>query len=432
MNSLVRTLTCDSTGNLYAGGYFTSAGGESVDYVAKWDGTDWYSLGAGMEYPVTALVCDSADNLYAGNWFFSSGTIARWDGTEWSTLGDELQYLVNALTIDNAGNLYAGFDYWDSPEYINGVAQWDGAVWSPVGAGMTDDVLALVCDSAGNLYAGGAFTTANETLITTGGEPANFITAWDGAGWSALGTGLDYESYGNVTTLTIDGSGNLYAGGQFTTADGYLVNNIARWTNITNSIDNQDETPEMDIVTLIDTIFGDESIAGNVKKSLIKKLENALKKREQGNEKAACNILKALINEIEALSGKKLTSERAAELIAIIQGFADVNGGVAKRIAVSGAPETFALSQNSPNPFNPATTIQYTIPTEIHGNVTIKIYDMRGALVRTLVDRFSNPGIHSVVWDGTDEDANRVSSGVYIYQLRAGTFTTSKKMTLMR
>ena len=57
---------------------------------------------------------------------------------------------------------------------------------------------------------------------------------------------------------------------------------------------------------------------------------------------------------------------------------------------------------------------------------------MRGALVRTLVDEFSSPGVHSVIWNGTDETGNRVSSGIYIYKLQAWEFTKSNKMLLIR
>ena len=69
MNSDVNTLTLDLSGNLYAGGYFTTAGGVSVNYIAKWDGTNWSSLGTGMSSTVTALAFDLSGNLYASGDF---------------------------------------------------------------------------------------------------------------------------------------------------------------------------------------------------------------------------------------------------------------------------------------------------------------------------------------------------------------------------
>lgn len=76
-------------------------------------------------------------------------------------------------------------------------------------AGTDSPVTALALDGAGDLYAGGYFTTA-------GGVVANNIARWDGISWSALGSGIN----DNVYTLTVDGAGNLYAGGYFTTAGG--------------------------------------------------------------------------------------------------------------------------------------------------------------------------------------------------------------------
>lgn len=98
----------------------------------------------------------------------------------------------------------------------------------------------------------------------------------------------------------------------------------------------------------------------------------------------------------------------------------------------AGVPGNYELAQNSPNPFNPATTIDYGIPDGVSGNVTLKVFDLRGAVVKTLVNHAGSPGMYSVVWDGTDTSGNRVSSGVYIYTIQASEFTRSNKMMLMR
>ncbi|MFC1607752.1 PQQ-binding-like beta-propeller repeat protein [Candidatus Latescibacterota bacterium] len=92
----------------------------------------------------------------------------------------------------------------------------------------------------------------------------------------------------------------------------------------------------------------------------------------------------------------------------------------------------FSLSKPYPNPFNPSTSIRYNTPDGYTGNVAIKIFDLRGALVKTLVDRANANGTQTIEWDGTGENGKRVSSGVYIYQLQAGDTTLSHKMMLMR
>ena len=78
------------------------------------------------------------------------------------------------------------------------------------------------------------------------------------------------------------------------------------------------------------------------------------------------------------------------------------------------------------------TTISYSVPSGASDRIILNVYDIRGALIKTLVDSFISPGAHSVVWDGTDSGGKRVSSGMYMYQLQTGAFTTSNKMILMR
>ncbi|HKW13104.1 MAG TPA: FlgD immunoglobulin-like domain containing protein [Candidatus Krumholzibacteria bacterium] len=89
-----------------------------------------------------------------------------------------------------------------------------------------------------------------------------------------------------------------------------------------------------------------------------------------------------------------------------------------------------ALSQNVPNPFNPVTTISYTLPAGNH--VSLSIYDASGRLVRTLVDEVKPSGSHQVTWNGMDNTHAPVSSGVYFYRLQAGAFSETKKMVLLK
>jgi hypothetical protein len=88
-------------------------------------------------------------------------------------------------------------------------------------------------------------------------------------------------------------------------------------------------------------------------------------------------------------------------------------------------PENYELYQNYPNPFNPTTTIRFTIPHR--SNVTLKVYDMLGKEIATLVDEEKNPGSYEVKFD-----ASNLPSGVYFYKIKAGEFTQTKKMILMK
>ncbi|MBI1936504.1 MAG: T9SS type A sorting domain-containing protein [Ignavibacteriales bacterium] len=93
-------------------------------------------------------------------------------------------------------------------------------------------------------------------------------------------------------------------------------------------------------------------------------------------------------------------------------------------------PSEFALSQNYPNPFNPTTTMKYALAQD--ASVTVTVYNMLGQKVKTLVDLQQEAGYYTINWDGTNEFGGRVASGIYIYRLTAGKFTSTLKMNLLK
>jgi len=95
-------------------------------------------------------------------------------------------------------------------------------------------------------------------------------------------------------------------------------------------------------------------------------------------------------------------------------------------------PESFLLAQNYPNPFNPQTTIRYGIPEGEAQQVSLKIFNLLGQEIITLVDEVMEPRLYKVVWSGEDYAGRVVASGVYIYNFRAGTFSDTKKMLLRK
>ncbi len=89
-----------------------------------------------------------------------------------------------------------------------------------------------------------------------------------------------------------------------------------------------------------------------------------------------------------------------------------------------------ALAQNTPNPFNPITSIRYSL--EAATDARLAIYDTRGRLVRTLLNGPKTKGGHTTIWDGKDNGGQRVASGVYFYRLEAGTFTQTRKLVFLK
>ena len=93
-------------------------------------------------------------------------------------------------------------------------------------------------------------------------------------------------------------------------------------------------------------------------------------------------------------------------------------------------PDSYALYQNYPNPFNPVTTIRYDLPERAF--VSIRIFDIKGRIVRTLVQGTHDPGRRVVVWDATNQNGEDVSAGMYMYMIQAGKFSQVRKMLLLK
>jgi hypothetical protein len=97
---------------------------------------------------------------------------------------------------------------------------------------------------------------------------------------------------------------------------------------------------------------------------------------------------------------------------------------------VGDTPRKVALNQNYPNPFNPTTTITFNLPHS--GATSLVVYDVRGRLVRTLIDGVLQAGPQNLEWDGRNNSGQRVASGVYLYRLTFGNNVQQKKMVLLK
>jgi hypothetical protein len=100
---------------------------------------------------------------------------------------------------------------------------------------------------------------------------------------------------------------------------------------------------------------------------------------------------------------------------------------------VSDVPEVTTglhLAQNRPNPFNPSTTIHFNLPTG--GHATLRIFDARGSLVRSLLSEHLGAGLHTAVWNARDDRGAAVSSGVYFYRLESAQQAQTRRMLLLK
>ena len=93
-------------------------------------------------------------------------------------------------------------------------------------------------------------------------------------------------------------------------------------------------------------------------------------------------------------------------------------------------PDGFVLEANFPNPFNAGTTIRFDLAES--GSASLRIYDIRGHQVREFLGHFRSTGVHTVSWDGRDEEGKNLASGIYLYRLQSGAQVSTRKMLLLR
>ncbi len=104
--------------------------------------------------------------------------------------------------------------------------------------------------------------------------------------------------------------------------------------------------------------------------------------------------------------------------------------GAVKELETGVIPQDYSLEQNYPNPFNAGTVIRFAQPVD--GNVKIDVYNILGRKVKTLVDEFRSAGTHQTDWDGRSDDGVQVSTGVYFYRIMTDSFSSTRKMVLLK
>ncbi len=234
-------------GELYVGGSYTLAGGVSVSDIAKWNGSSWSAVGAGIgntqlptQSTVTSLTVIN-NKLYAGGGFqnasgVSAINIAAWDGNAWTALGagvgNDTAGLGSVTSIVSyQGDIYAavaGNDPNVNPDFS--IEKWDGTSWSSVvggpGTGVYyDGYIFALLPFNGNLVADGYFTVIGND------SSAASLAQYNGTGWSTLATGTDTSEYFSL----INYNDHLYVEGVYVTIGGISASGIAEYTCATSA-----------------------------------------------------------------------------------------------------------------------------------------------------------------------------------------------------
>ena len=411
-------------GDIYVGGDFASIGGDAaMSRIARWDGSQWHSLGQGVNDRVYGIAVVGPHVYVTGRLTeainpdgstVAVAGVAMWDANEWHALGTGLEGPSSTLgysmvaggeMVYIGGNLTAA-----GGSAVSNIAAWDDAAqtWSAVGGGFMDVVHTLAYDSASEtLYAGGSFDVAND------GDQFNFIAAWDGLRWNALGDGIAETA----RSIAVSDSYVFVGGGSGT------LPVLARWDGSSweDLSDGLDDRVDALVAVDYDVVYasGDFLNIGGV-----------------AAERLAVRINGTWYPLGAGLDGKAISMKILDHNIVIGGEFSMANGKASASLAIyfpcctistdaDAVPELFTLQQNYPNPFNPSTSINYHLETL--GTVTLQVFDVLGRVMETLVSARQHAGQYTVRFD-----AGGLPSGAYVYTLRLDERIQTRAMLLVR
>jgi hypothetical protein len=445
---------------VFVGGRFTSAGGVSANGVARFNTqtNTWSSLGTGssngvsggINFPAVRALAVVGNEVFVGGEFTSAGGVsanyvARFNTqtNTWSSLGtgssNGVNNVVYALAVVGNEVVVGGWFTSAGGVSANYVARFNTQTntWSSLGTGSSNGVNNVVYALAvvGNeVVVGGQFTSA-------GGVSANRVARFNTQTntWSTLGTGSSNGVNNVVNALAVVGN-EVVVGGQFTSAGGVSANNVARFntqtntwstlgTGSSNGVSGGSSFAAVNALAVVGNevfVGGYFTSAGGVSANYVARFNtqtNTWSSLGTGSSNGVnywVYVLAVVGDEVFVGGGFTLAGGIASTFIA------RWNSGTSRVEQLSPtAPKTFLLEQNYPNPFNPSTTIRYQLP--VASEVKLEVYDVLGKKIATLVNERQSAGAYQVVWN-----ASGLSSGTYFYRLQAGTFVETKKMIMVK
>jgi choice-of-anchor A domain-containing protein/uncharacterized repeat protein (TIGR01451 family)/TQXA domain-containing protein len=377
LSEIVYSLSNDIDENILAGTW-----GGNI-YRSTDDGETWTKINDGMNaaFIWSIFTDETTGNIYVGTeqgLFFSNDNGSTW------TLTSLTGYDVRGIAVAPDGDVYAGT--WGTGVFKSTDG---GSTWTDVSNGL--DILAindLVINSSGDIF-----------VATVGG--GIYKSTDGGSNWSQLNVGYAY-----IWTLAITSNDEIYAG---TYGDGvyYSDDNGASWYKsnyglpalyvYSLSIDSDDNAY---ISTWANGVYttNDGGLSWSTAGLAGTEVSSILLNKETGTLYAGTSSGQILKTDFEAITDVENTEE---------------------------LPTEFELSQNYPNPFNPSTTIKFKLKE--NGRFTLKIYNILGQVVTTLLDEEMIAGSHQITFN-----AANFASGIYIYQLAGDNVNLVKKMVLLR
>lgn len=355
--------------------------------VSRYDGTSW-SVFTAQDSPlvnntVNAITVDKQGAV----WFGTAGGISRFDGKEWTTFEPGLSIYSSA--IDRNDVLWFGAS--------DGVRKFDGTVWTSFGA-------------SDGWNAGAVKSVAvDQRNVLWFGTDGHGILSYDGKNWTTYTTLTSGLLSDTVTSIVADRNNTLW----MATPLGIGVFNGAAWRSYTPGNSGLQKVPVLSIAVDRDDVKWIGSVDG-----VTRFQDDSWKKYTDSaspNGKAVNTIF------IDGQNGKWFGTSYG------VYNFNNNPTSVQDELQI---PRAITLLSNYPNPFNPSTTISYTLPEA--GRASLVVYDITGRKVCQLLSGYLPAGAGTAVWDGKDDSGKPVSSGVYMARLSAGKLVAVGKMLLVK
>jgi|GEM_PF-2522679 len=479
---------------LIVGGHFPGLGGHLWGHIATWNGQQWSPLLPERTMLSQAPNCflPEEDGLLAGGVFSSTSDndssyrVARWNGTTWTTVTSGVNGRIFALARFNSHLVAAGEFTKGGNIQLNHIAEWDGTSWHPLDSG-ADNIVFDLMPFQGRLVAAGGFRQA-------GNQVSAGISFWDGARWHSMGQGISGPE-GSQLTYVMDLNtyhGELIASGNFTAVNGVPAHYIARW----NGSVWKDLSPEAAFddrpcfLTGIGCTRVDQTAVWN-DRLIASSLFFGSQPSNRFSSLAAWNgsgwtsvIIPSMSNirteEIGVYDGKLVICGSFGDGSETDEGYAFLyDGSHAMRMGAgiwSGAigttewPPVTALGswrgslylggnfhaagdkpsafmaqwdgqgfrvtprklvlQVSPNPARFSATLTWDLKES--SQLRLRVLDLQGREVKTLIDGLQSGGSNSYDWDLKDNAGLRVVPGVYFFQLSTDQASSSQRIIIIR
>jgi ligand-binding sensor domain-containing protein len=413
--------------------------------LVKFNGEDWQPVNTNTSAPflssVNSIFFDHNNKVWIG---FKEDGIWNFQNDEWTNLNSKNSGLNNnyvmSIAKDNIGNYWIG-------TYYGGLNKFDGTNWTnynPFNSGLSDsNIVSVQIDLEDNIW-----------IATWGGG----LCRYDGVNWSVYNSSNSGLTDDYIFSMYVDQNDNIWLGTfgsglfrfngtiwqVFNTDNSNIPGNyisdiksdnyyniwiatwsdgIAKFNNNSFSTFNSNNTPfPINYVNCLTVGDSNDIFIGTQNSGLVKlKVDNSVFESGEIFNKYNSGMID---NNVKAL-GKDNESNiwiGFDEGIAVL--YPDSVLSVEYRNTSEILPD-FTLSQNYPNPFNPITTIEYNLP--YNGKVTLKVYNLLGEEVTSVVNEEQIAGKHSVKFDGSS-----LPSGIYIYKLTAGNYSDAKKLVLLK